>query len=91
VLQAEYALNTHSPPATLADALAKMTALEHSDQTNLRPYVLAARLAIALDRPDEAVSHLETVNTLNPHHKVAQALLAGLRSSDLTGLPDPGQ
>ncbi len=81
IAYAEYALNTKSPPETLRQAREQMEALRESDRGFLRPYVLSARLALALKQYDEASSALEAVKTMNASHAVAAELLEWVQES----------
>ncbi len=75
IAYAEFALNSKSPPDTLAQAREQMDALREKDKTFLRPYVLAARLAFAQKKYDEASNTLEAVVAMNRSHTVASELL----------------
>jgi hypothetical protein len=82
VANAEYALNTRVPPETATQALEAIQALQHRDTTFLRAYVLGARLALGLKRPDLATSELDAVLALNPYHALAQALADEARAGE---------
>lgn len=77
VISAEYALWA-GVPSTQSTSLDAMLALEKQDATFLRAYVLAARLAHELHRPDVAGGQLETVIALDPSHALANELSAVL-------------
>jgi hypothetical protein len=76
--RAEYALNSGSPPDSLAEVAKELEALRQEDRTLLRAYVLGARLALRLNDPSTARSLLDDALALNPNHQLAGKLLSQL-------------
>lgn len=86
---AEYALNAAPSSATLAQAHAVIERTRASDSAFLRPYVLAARLALAQKDYDAAATSLDAVVALNPSHEVARQLIVWLDEAKRNDPPTP--
>jgi tetratricopeptide (TPR) repeat protein len=82
VANAEYALNTRVTPETASQALDEMRALQRSDTTFLRAYVLGGRLALQTKQRDLAASQFEAALALNPDHILAQTLAEDARATE---------
>jgi hypothetical protein len=82
VANAEYALNTRVTPETATQALDEMRALQRSDTTFLRAYVLGGRLALQTKQRDLAASQFEAALALNPDHILAQTLAEDARATE---------
>ncbi|WP_255663051.1 hypothetical protein [Myxococcus sp. RHSTA-1-4] len=76
--RAEYALNSGSPPDSLAEVSKELDTLRQEDRTLLRAYVLGARVALRLNDPSTARSLLDDALALNPNHQLASKLLSQL-------------
>ena len=85
--QAEYALNSRAPPATLQEAAAALEALRRQDTAFFRAHVLGARLAIALRDEASARALLDVVLALNPNHTLARKLQAALGPAPTSPTP----
>ena len=75
VALAEYAINAQVAPALIAEARAESERSRSADSTFLRPYVLAARLALLQKDYDAASTALDAVVALNPAHEMARQLV----------------
>jgi len=76
VALAEFAINAPVTAALVAEARSESERSRSADSTFLRPYVLAARLAL-LQRDYEAASTaLDAVVALNPAHEMARQLIS---------------
>jgi hypothetical protein len=75
VALAEYAINAQVAPALIAEARAESERSRSTDSTFLRPYVLAARLALLQKDYDAASTLLDAVVALNPAHQTARQLI----------------
>jgi hypothetical protein len=75
VALAEYAINAQVAPALIAEARAESERSRSADSTFLRPYVLAARLALLQKDYDAASTVLDAVVALNPAHEMARQLV----------------
>jgi uncharacterized protein HemY len=81
VARAEYVLSSGSPPESVAQSVSELEALRQADGTLLRPYVLAARLALRQKDPAAARSLLDDVLALNKNHELARKLLEQVSTS----------
>ncbi len=75
VALAEYALNTQVASALVAEARVESERSRSTDSAFLRPYVLAARLALLQRDYDAASTLLDAVVALNPAHQMARQLI----------------
>ncbi|HME91784.1 MAG TPA: hypothetical protein VKE49_10195, partial [Myxococcaceae bacterium] len=75
VALAEYALNAQVGSALIGEARAESERSRSTDSAFLRPYVLAARLALLQKDYDAASSLLDAVVALNPAHEMARQLI----------------
>jgi hypothetical protein len=73
---AQYVVNAPSPPDLLEKSFISLERVREQDGTNLRPFVLGARLALERGQPAAAQALLDTVLALNPKHEVARTLRA---------------
>ncbi|MFY0576187.1 hypothetical protein ACN28S_19120 [Cystobacter fuscus] len=77
LVMAEYVLHSASAsPAETQEAAAGMERIRAHNRTDLRAYVLGARIALLRNEPAAAQTLLDTVITLNPKHELAQQLHA---------------
>jgi hypothetical protein len=73
---AQYVVNAPSPPDLLEKSFVALERVREQDETNLRPFVLGARIALERKQPATAQALLDTVIALNPKHEVAKTLRA---------------
>jgi hypothetical protein len=81
---AQYVVNAPTPPDTLQKAFSALERVREQDGTNLRPFVLGARIALERKQPATAQALLDTVIALNPKHEVARTLRARASEELLT-------
>ncbi|MDQ3265701.1 MAG: zinc-ribbon domain-containing protein [Myxococcota bacterium] len=75
VALAQFVLNSRSSTDVVNRGRNAIEELVEADSSFIRPYVLAARIAIRQERYEAAVTMLEAAVALNPEHQAAQDLL----------------
>jgi hypothetical protein len=73
---AQYVVNAPSPPELLEKTSRSLERVREQDETDLRPFVLGARIALERKQPAAAQALLDNVLALNPKHEVARTLRA---------------